>query len=95
MGSLNVYKSTQLSQKLIFNQTGHHANAWLQASVNLTSVTPYTIIFEGVKGANYTSDLALDDISVSQGACGQQNGTGTPGITTTPLCKKMFHSLYQ
>ncbi|XP_025085553.1 MAM and LDL-receptor class A domain-containing protein 1-like [Pomacea canaliculata] len=85
MGSLNVYKSTQLSQKLIFNQTGHHANAWLQSSVNLTSVTPYTIIFEGVKGANNTSDIALDDISVSQGACGQQNGTGTPGITTTPL----------
>lgn len=93
MGSLNVYQSTNSSQKLIFTQTGHHGDVWLQGSADIISATSYTVIFEGVKGANYTSDMALDDISLAWGTCSQQSISTTATTSTSP-CKNLLFDIH-
>ncbi|KAK7473655.1 hypothetical protein BaRGS_00035133, partial [Batillaria attramentaria] len=82
-GTLNVYMKQQGgSQTKLFSDQGHHGNSWLQATVDLVSNPRFILVFEGVKGANYTSDIAIDDISVQNGACNQQP-TATPATTST------------
>ena len=88
-GSLNVYQKYSTSSHKLFNQTGHHGNDWMRAKVDIHAQASYSIIFEGVKGANYTSDIAIDDISLSQGSCAQLP-TGTPPVTAPPLPRKLL-----
>nr|KAG5689549.1 hypothetical protein BaRGS_022052 [Batillaria attramentaria] len=71
-GTLNVYMKQQGgSQTKLFSDQGHHGNSWLQATVDLVSNPRFILVFEGVKGANYTSDIAIDDISVQNAAIQQ------------------------
>lgn len=88
-GSLNVYLKYPTTSYKIFNQTGHHGDNWMMAKVDIHAQASYSIVFEGVKGANYTSDIAIDDISLSQGSCSQLP-TGTPAVTNPPLPRTVF-----
>ncbi|XP_071104753.1 MAM and LDL-receptor class A domain-containing protein 1-like [Haliotis cracherodii] len=81
MGTLSVYQLGTLSNKTIFSVTGNKGNVWLQDRVTLTSNTPYRFMFEGKKGVNYTSDMAIDDVSLLVGNCASQT---TPGPSTVP-----------
>ena len=80
-GSLNVYLKYSTTTYTLFNQTGQHGDVWLAAKLDIHTQAPYSLVFEGVKGANYTSDIAIDDISLSPGTCAQLP-TGTPPVTT-------------
>ena len=44
-------------------------NVWKKAEVTITSRTNYQMIFEGVNGRDYRSDIAIDDIMFSDGYC--------------------------
>lgn len=44
-------------------------NVWKKAEVTITSRTNYQMIFEGVTGKDYRSDIAIDDILFSDGYC--------------------------
>lgn len=44
-------------------------NVWKKAEVTVTSRSNYQMIFEGVNGKDYRSDIAIDDILFSDGYC--------------------------
>lgn len=71
MGSLNVDVSTNGGSTwdaAIWSQTGDQGDLWRSASVNLCSAGYSSgnvlIRFRGVKGTDFTSDIALDNIVV-------------------------------
>jgi len=49
---------------------GNQGNSWNIASVNVPiGTSPYQIVFEGIRGTSYRGDIAIDDFSMTQGAC--------------------------
>lgn len=85
MGTLNLYKDTIGLQTVpnqhfsLFTVTGDQGLKWVQGLVNLTSTQEYTLAFEAVIGSGYSSDIAIDDISIQTGFC--------PAV---PLTSKMY-----
>ena len=69
IGSLIVrlHKMKSNQRVVLFNQTGDHGNQWLQASFPINSTEEFHIEFLGIRGASYTSDIAIDDISFTPG----------------------------
>ena len=80
MGTLTVYKQPAQDNGLMdsmWEVSGEQGNLWKQAFVNIgSSVSQYTIVFEGVVGNSYLSDIAIDDILYQRGGC--------PANSTTP-----------
>ncbi|CAH3118157.1 unnamed protein product [Pocillopora meandrina] len=70
IGQLNIYRYAggQLNSP-VWSKSGSHGNKWLNGQVELTNNNPYKIVFEGVRGSSYQSDIALDDIQLSNGQC--------------------------
>nr|XP_054757464.1 MAM and LDL-receptor class A domain-containing protein 1-like [Lytechinus pictus] len=70
MGDLNVYTATKNTAPiLLFTESGNHGDIWIQGQVNVDAPTTFWVIFEGVVGFNYTSDIALDDIFLHPSVC--------------------------
>lgn len=56
-------------EKRLLNISGNKGNRWLQAFADISQSTPYNIIFEGTRGQDYRSDIAIDDIYFTPGLC--------------------------
>ncbi|XP_067654295.1 MAM and LDL-receptor class A domain-containing protein 1-like isoform X2 [Haliotis asinina] len=72
IGTLNVYVLRNGARSSIWQLSGNQGNSWKVAEVSLNTVssnTPYQIVFEGTVGAGYVGDIAIDDLSVTTGAC--------------------------
>ncbi|ROT72905.1 putative MAM domain-containing protein 2-like [Penaeus vannamei] len=71
IGSLRViiFDVNTDEDKVIWQISGEAGNAWYQGQVPIASPSPFKIVFEGVVGANNLGDIAIDDISIIQGAC--------------------------
>ncbi|XP_022097777.1 MAM and LDL-receptor class A domain-containing protein 2-like [Acanthaster planci] len=70
---LDVYQQDPDTQNKILLQSviGNQGDAWYELAINVTSpLQPYQMVIVGVVGFNYTSDIAVDDISVQPGFCG-------------------------
>ncbi|MCP3894566.1 MAG: hypothetical protein GY706_08040 [Bacteroides sp.] len=84
MGTLYVEVSDNCQDwTSLWSLSGDQGNLWHEAIVDLN---PYigqtiTIRFRGVTGSSYTSDIAVDDITVSAG----QDTTPPTVISTTPV----------
>ncbi|MGB2985871.1 MAG: hypothetical protein WBE26_08305, partial [Phycisphaerae bacterium] len=68
MGTLYVEVSEDcVAWTTVWSLSGNQGNAWYQAVVDLSaySETTITIRFRGVTGSSYTSDMSVDDISVT------------------------------
>ena len=48
---------------------GDGGNLWQEARVSLLDIGSYPVEFEGIMGGGYFSDLAVDDVTVTQGGC--------------------------
>lgn len=90
IGSLNIYalpvtysiSNRQNYQILSFSQ--NQGDSWKQAEITLIHNAAFEFVFEGVYGANYTGDIAIDDITYTLGyTCDQQ--TTTPSVTTNSV----------
>ncbi|XP_052248005.1 MAM and LDL-receptor class A domain-containing protein 1-like isoform X2 [Dreissena polymorpha] len=70
-GRLDVYQAleTFVPGNLMWSVTGDHGNAWLQGQVALESAQNYSIIISGFVGNGYLGDIAIDDVSLSDGYC--------------------------
>ncbi|XP_069156146.1 MAM and LDL-receptor class A domain-containing protein 1 isoform X2 [Procambarus clarkii] len=53
----------------IWKISGEAGNAWYQGQVPISSPAPFKIVFEGVVGNNNLGDIAIDEITIKQGAC--------------------------
>ncbi|XP_078690973.1 cubilin-like isoform X2 [Branchiostoma floridae x Branchiostoma belcheri] len=71
MGTLNVYLSQPgQSDMLVWKRSGSQGNVWWPAVTYIsTSAVLFQIRFEGVRGAGFGSDMAIDDIAITSGLC--------------------------
>uniref|UniRef100_A0A0L8FMM2 MAM domain-containing protein n=1 Tax=Octopus bimaculoides TaxID=37653 RepID=A0A0L8FMM2_OCTBM len=88
MGTLNVYTRTSVFGKYekLWTKTGHVADYWERADVQLTSNQKFQVVFESIIGG-YSSDIALDDVSFLPGCDISDNNEKLPNGTepkTTP-----------
>ncbi len=70
MGSLSVdvMSNGEWNFNVVPTVSGNQGNQWLNGYFNLLPYVGQTIVirFRGITGTNYTSDLALDDIDISE-----------------------------
>lgn len=58
------------SDLVIWEMSGDSGNNWHQAQTSVSSSkSPFHVVIEGKIGENHLSDIAIDEISFSQGAC--------------------------
>ncbi|XP_061462986.1 IgGFc-binding protein-like, partial [Rhineura floridana] len=75
--ALRVYAVfDRASPELIWTQSGNKGNKWLRAEVSVPHREDVQIILEGVRGEDFRSDVAVDDITIEEGYC--------PGYTPPP-----------
>ncbi|XP_019632083.1 PREDICTED: MAM and LDL-receptor class A domain-containing protein 2-like [Branchiostoma belcheri] len=79
MGSLNVYIQTgpALPSNAVWTRSGNQGNQWREAAIDIYNLQ-YNIVFEAVRGSDIRSDIAVDDVTLTEGLC---NAPVTPGTT--------------
>ena len=82
VGSLNIYTRQQGNGilKKIFSRTGNEGDQWVRVIVPLNEGNDFQILIEAVKGRSYTSDIAVDDISLTTG-CSLSSNTILPTVS--------------
>ncbi|XP_066477682.1 IgGFc-binding protein-like [Tiliqua scincoides] len=87
--SLRVYvASGSAAPELIWSASGNQGNRWWKAEVSVAHQGSVQIILEGVRGEDYRSDVAVDDISVVDGYCSEPTTTpvNTPALPSSESC---------
>ncbi|XP_030849653.1 MAM and LDL-receptor class A domain-containing protein 2 [Strongylocentrotus purpuratus] len=69
LGSLSIYTSSGGAEALVWTESEPRGPFWQQGQIHFTGTDSYMVIFEGVRGADFMGDIALDDIVFHQGAC--------------------------
>ncbi|XP_057298293.1 MAM and LDL-receptor class A domain-containing protein 2-like isoform X2 [Hydractinia symbiolongicarpus] len=71
MGTLSVFlKVRNVLQKIpIWSESGDKGNVWKIATKTISSTDTFQIAFEGKIGSGFRSDIAIDDIKLSNGPC--------------------------
>ncbi|XP_063956551.1 MAM and LDL-receptor class A domain-containing protein 1-like [Lytechinus pictus] len=73
IGMLNVYiveTGEDVLQLLpSWSQSSNQGNQWYIAKFLAPTVNDYQIVFEGVVGSSFTSDIAIDDVRITDGYC--------------------------
>ncbi|XP_023933562.1 MAM and LDL-receptor class A domain-containing protein 1 [Lingula anatina] len=77
MGSLRVHTTSDLTNAL-WSKDGDQGNFWHRAEVDIPPGTGQ-VVFEGVRGTNIWSDMAIDDLLITDDACDSGGGGGTAG----------------
>lgn len=70
IGTLNVYFKAEgeTDRRLMFTQSGNKGDLWRHGFFDLPKEnSSFQIIVEGVRGAGYLSDIAVDDVAILQG----------------------------
>nr|XP_022298145.1 MAM and LDL-receptor class A domain-containing protein 1-like [Crassostrea virginica] len=71
VGELNVYfSSSNGTTGRIFHRAGNQGDSWKREAIQIPPNKGLQIYFEGIRGPSYRSDIALDEIIVSEGQCG-------------------------
>eukprot|EP00058_Branchiostoma_floridae_P025619 XP_002611109.1 hypothetical protein BRAFLDRAFT_70467 [Branchiostoma floridae] len=69
IGTLRVSVKAGGTTTEIWSRSGNQGNQWFSVAVSIPVTGSYQVIFEGVRGQNAHSDIAIDDVSITQGAC--------------------------
>ncbi|KAG7526493.1 zonadhesin-like isoform X1 [Solea senegalensis] len=75
---LHVYQVQNRISSSIWRKRNDQGNAWHLAQVDLTPSGAFQIFFEGRRGSNDQSDVAIDDISLYHGHCEDLTRPTTP-----------------
>ncbi|XP_026230310.1 zonadhesin-like isoform X2 [Anabas testudineus] len=78
---LHVYLYQDGQADGVWGKRNDQGNMWHLAQVNITTTGAFKIIFEGRRGSNDHSDVAIDDVRLYHGACFDSNGI----VTAQPL----------
>nr|XP_043887464.1 zonadhesin-like isoform X2 [Solea senegalensis] len=81
---LHVYQVQNRISSSIWRKRNDQGNAWHLAQVDLTPSGAFQIFFEGRRGSNDQSDVAIDDISLHHGHCGDLTKPTTPAPEFPP-----------
>ncbi|XP_034468930.1 zonadhesin-like isoform X3 [Hippoglossus hippoglossus] len=75
---LHVYLLQDRLAEGVWWKRNDQGNMWHLAQVDLTTTETFQIIFEGRRGSNDQSDVAVDDISIHRGRCADLTKPTTP-----------------
>ncbi|KAG7200897.1 hypothetical protein KM043_003260 [Ampulex compressa] len=84
IGALRVYFQDELDRvpRLAFSKTGNQGNRWIHGIFDLPkAVKSFQIIIEGVRGSNYISDIAIDDVAILQNEECKRDAAETTEVT--------------
>ncbi|XP_071508385.1 MAM and LDL-receptor class A domain-containing protein 1-like [Diadema antillarum] len=94
IGKLNVYakvNGSALPRRPVWQMTGNQGQRWHRASVELSTVRrKFFVVFEGVLGPDYRSDIALDDVQFYPNSVCAKFSTEAPPVTTLPPSVETF-----
>ncbi|XP_045908288.1 zonadhesin-like [Micropterus dolomieu] len=79
---LHVYLFQDRLADAVWWKSNDQGNMWHLAQVDLTTTGAFQIIFEGRRGSNNQSDVAIDDVSLYHGHCRDLAKPTTPAPTT-------------
>ena len=68
VGILSVFVETGSGLKEAFNAMGDHRNNWLKRRVTLPA-DRVRVIFKALRGVEKSSTIAIDGLTISDGAC--------------------------
>ncbi|XP_014767790.1 MAM and LDL-receptor class A domain-containing protein 1 isoform X1 [Octopus bimaculoides] len=69
MGTLNVYVKNSTGPHLVWTKSNNQGPIWHYATIDFTSISPFQVVFEGVRGYSFKSDMAFDDFTLDPGYC--------------------------
>ncbi|XP_067042177.1 uncharacterized protein [Acropora muricata] len=72
MGSLIIYLNTSSNETVEWIKSGNHPDQWFEAVVFFNTSVEYQIVLEGVRGSDFASNIAIDNITVQPGHCKRQ-----------------------
>ncbi|AWP04137.1 putative zonadhesin-like [Scophthalmus maximus] len=84
---LHVYLLQNRVADAVWWKRNDQGNMWHLAQVDVITTGAFQIIFEGRRGSNDQSDVAIDDISLHRGHCGEPSTTTQPESQTTSTPK--------
>ena len=74
MGSISVYpryaNTSVISSSPVLTISGNKGQQWLRAVYSITDVKPFQFVIEGKIGSGEDSEIAIDDVSFSEGCIG-------------------------
>ncbi|TKS79904.1 LDL-receptor class A domain-containing protein 2 Skeletal organic matrix MAM and [Collichthys lucidus] len=70
---INVYLYQDRKALAVWQKRNDQGNKWHLAQVDLTTTGVFQIIFEGRRGSNDQSDVAIDDVLLHHGHCTDHN----------------------
>ncbi|KAG5286596.1 hypothetical protein AALO_G00016710 [Alosa alosa] len=83
--ALNVYQLVDNKATKVWSKLNNQGNYWQEAKVNIKVSGPFQIIVEAIRGSTELSDVALDDVSITYGGCGDSSSTGIYPTTLPPV----------
>ncbi|XP_072347129.1 MAM domain-containing glycosylphosphatidylinositol anchor protein 2 isoform X2 [Scyliorhinus torazame] len=75
IGTLNVFlrfkgfKGSTITENLIWTMSGNQGEQWMYANININPSGTFQLIFEGIRGPSIEGDIAIDDVTVTEGKC--------------------------
>ncbi|XP_076109608.1 MAM and LDL-receptor class A domain-containing protein 1-like isoform X3 [Mytilus galloprovincialis] len=77
MGTLNIYsEGTNTAKSNIWTRSGAQGDDWIKAEIDIPAINGLKMTIEGVRGSNWSSDIAIDDVSLIPGTCGNPVTSG-------------------
>ncbi|XP_064185854.1 MAM domain-containing glycosylphosphatidylinositol anchor protein 2 isoform X1 [Anguilla rostrata] len=73
IGTLNAYlrlKAQTMTESPIWTLIGNQGDRWKQAKVNIHPTAAFQMVLEGVRGPGIEGDIAIDDVTIEEGECG-------------------------
>ncbi|KAL9987825.1 hypothetical protein ACROYT_G002193 [Oculina patagonica] len=77
MGNFTVFSGNAV----VFNKSGNHGNYWMKEEI--TIYLDKTVTFEGIRGSSYRGDIAIDDVSITNGICQRHVSVPTSSPTAS------------
>lgn len=90
IGLLRIYVTSLNGQQqaLIWSKSGNQGQQWQYGKASFAVSGSFRIVFEGIRGLGFTSDIAIDDISVKNYKCGTKIKRSSSTIVAQSIIKK-------
>ncbi|KAK3087884.1 hypothetical protein FSP39_012023 [Pinctada imbricata] len=70
VGTLNVLMAGKgRAEEIVWTKSGNQGDRWKEAAIFIPSTTDLKLIIEAVRGNDWDSDIAIDEIIISYGKC--------------------------